>query len=128
MNHDAAVRPRRQDRTPHIRETGAFYAMTTGGLRRHGRRFFGRIRCVLVPAESSIEIDTPAELALAKALAPVLDRQSGDLGEVEAVVTDFDGVHTDDSASVDQHSIKSVRAAAPTGWGSPGYSEPASRS
>jgi YrbI family 3-deoxy-D-manno-octulosonate 8-phosphate phosphatase len=117
LNHDAAVRPRRQDRSPHVRETGAFYAMTTAGLRRHGHRFFGRVRCVLVPDETAIEIDTPAELALAQALAAVLDRQSADLGDVEAVITDFDGVHTDDRASVDQHGIESVRVSRTDGLG-----------
>jgi N-acylneuraminate cytidylyltransferase len=117
INHDPAVRPRRQDRSPHVRETGAFYAMTTIGLRRHGHRFFGRIRCVLVPDETAIEIDTPAELALAQALAAVLDRQSADLSEVAAVITDFDGVHTDDCASVDQHGIESVRVSRADGMG-----------
>jgi N-acylneuraminate cytidylyltransferase len=91
--------------------------MTTIGLRRHGHRFFGRIRCVLVPDETAIEIDTPAELALAQALAAVLDRQSADLSEVAAVITDFDGVHTDDRASVDQHGIESVRVSRADGMG-----------
>ncbi len=117
INHDAAVRPRRQDRSPHVRETGAFYAMTTTGLRHHRHRFFGRIRCVLVPDETAIEIDTPSELALAQALAAVLDRKSDDLGQVEAVITDFDGVHTDDRASVDQHGTESVRVSRADGMG-----------
>ena len=117
QNHDAAVRPRRQDRRPHVRETGAFYAMTAAGLRRHAHRFFGRIHCVLVAAETGIEIDTPAELALAQALAPVIDRQSDDLGEIEAVITDFDGVHTDDRASIDQFGTESVRVSRTDGMG-----------
>src|SRR6185312_17413 len=91
--------------------------MTTTGLRRHRHRFFGRVRCVLVPDETAIEIDTPAELALAQALAAVLDRQSADLGDVEAVITDFDGVHTDDRASVDQNGTESVRVSRTDGLG-----------
>jgi N-acylneuraminate cytidylyltransferase len=117
QNHDEAVRPRREDRSPHVRETGAFYAMTVSGIRRQKHRFFGRIRCVLVPKETAIEIDTPADLALAQALAPVLDRQSADLGEVEAVITDFDGVHTDDRATVDQFGTESVRVSRTDGMG-----------
>lgn len=117
LNHDPAVRPRRQDRRPHVRETGAFYAMTASGLRRHGHRFFGRIRSVLVAEATAIEIDSPAELELARALAPALDRPTVDLARVEAVITDFDGVHTDDCATLDQYGTEAVRVSRADGLG-----------
>jgi N-acylneuraminate cytidylyltransferase len=41
---------------------------------------------------------------------------SGGQIEVDVVITDFDGVHTDDSVLVDQDGRESVRSAGPTGW------------
>lgn len=98
VGHDAATRPRRQDREPIYRETGAFYAMRTSGLRSSGHRFFGRTGLQVVDEESSLEIDTPADLRLARTLATAAP--TGYL-DVDALVTDFDGVHTDDRAYVD---------------------------
>lgn len=76
VNHDASTRPRRQDRTPEHRETGAFYALRTEGFRRHRHRFFGRVELSPVDPRGAIDIDDPADLALAEALAPVLDTRS----------------------------------------------------
>ncbi|OEV23494.1 transferase, partial [Streptomyces nanshensis] len=42
VNHDRAVRPRRQDRPEDLLETGAAYAMDAMGFRESGHRFFGR--------------------------------------------------------------------------------------
>lgn len=73
VNHDAAVRPRRQDRTPEFRETGAFYVFRAAAFRRHRHRFHGRAELVVVDPRGAIDIDDPADLALASALAPHLD-------------------------------------------------------
>ena len=98
VGHDASFRPRRQDREPLYRETGAFYVMRTSGLRERGFRFFGRTGIAAVPEETAVEIDTYADLDLARALAgPAFASQL----DVDALVTDFDGVHTDDRAWVD---------------------------
>lgn len=72
VNHDAATRPRRQDREPEFRETGAFYAVRVAGFRRHRHRFHGRVELALVPARTAIDIDDPDDLQLADALAPLL--------------------------------------------------------
>lgn len=99
VNHDPAGRPRRQDREPEWLETGAAYAMRADGFAVHGHRFFGRT--VAVPADPArvLEIDEPADLERARALAPLLDAalRPGP-GEVDAVVLDFDGTQTDDRA------------------------------
>ena len=42
LNHDRRRRPRRQDREPDYRETGAFYVMSVPGSGTHRHRFFGR--------------------------------------------------------------------------------------
>lgn len=76
VNHDSSVRLRRQDSEPQYQETGAFYVMRTAGLREHGHRFFGRVGIQVVPDRAAIEIDSEADLELARALAPILVRES----------------------------------------------------
>jgi CMP-N-acetylneuraminic acid synthetase len=73
VNHDAATRPRRQDREPEYRETGAFYVMRVAGFLEHRHRFHGRIELAVVDPRSAIDVDDPADLELATALAPHLD-------------------------------------------------------
>lgn len=72
VNHDAAVRPRRQDREPEFRETGAFYTFRTAGFREHRHRFHGRVELVVVDPRGAIDIDDPTDLALAEAIDPAL--------------------------------------------------------
>lgn len=124
VNHDASVRPRRQDREPDHRETGGFYAMDTAGFRRAGLRFFGRTAVVPVAEHTALEIDSPLELAMADALAPLVDGAIGLdvpppdlLSGIDAVVTDFDGVHTDDAAYVDASGGELVRVSRADGLG-----------
>ncbi|TDQ55550.1 acylneuraminate cytidylyltransferase [Actinorugispora endophytica] len=115
VNHDHAYRPRRQDREPHYAETGAFYVMRVDGFREHGHRFFGRVAFQEVPTAHAVEIDFPEELELVRALAGVLDRPAP--LDVDAVVTDFDGVHTDDRAHVDQDGREAVSVSRTDGMG-----------
>jgi N-acylneuraminate cytidylyltransferase len=115
INHDAAHRPRRQDREAHHLETGAFYVLRTDGFRASGHRFFGRIRIAPVPEWSAIEIDEAAQLDAARALAALHDTPAPI--PVRAVVTDFDGVHTDDTAIVDADGGERVRVSREDGMG-----------
>lgn len=122
QNHSADYRPRRQDRRPDYRETGAFYVMAVPGFRAAKHRFFGTTRVVPVSELASLEIDTAEELALADAFAGVLDRPSAQTTEsgaidVDAVITDFDGVHTPDTAYVDEAGQETVRVSRSDGMG-----------
>lgn len=99
VNHEAAHRPRRQDREPHFHETGAFYVMRAAGFREAQHRFFGRVGVELVDERTAIEIDTPDQAQLAEAIARLIDLPAEI--DADAVVTDFDGVHTDDTAEID---------------------------
>lgn len=127
QNHDAAHRPRRQDREPDYRETGAFYALSVAGFRTHRHRFFGRTSVVEVPDSTALEIDTAEELALAGHLAPLLTEHPEPAHtepapddwalDVDAVITDFDGVHTPDTAYVDETGRESVRVSRSDGLG-----------
>ena len=115
INHDVDVRPRRQDRRPHYLETGAFYVMRAAGFRAARHRFFGSVGIAEVTARTAIEIDTPDELQIARTLAPLIDRPVPIT--VDAVVTDFDGVHTDDTARLDEHGVESVTVSRSDGMG-----------
>jgi YrbI family 3-deoxy-D-manno-octulosonate 8-phosphate phosphatase len=120
VNHDPALRPRRQDREVELLETGAAYAMSVEGLRATGHRFHGRIRPVVVDAARTLEIDEPADLDRARRLVSLLDptgtakaRVPESDGwpraeEIDAVVVDFDGTLTDDRVLVDQDGRESV--------------------
>lgn len=114
--HDRERRPRRQERDPLFVETGAFYVFHAEGFRVARHRFFGRVELVSVPEETAIEIDTLADLRAARALAP-LHAEAVDGVDVDAVVTDFDGVHTDDTATVREDGAESVTVSRADGMG-----------
>lgn len=73
VNHDSAVRPRRQDRPEDFLETGAAYAMRADGFRTAHHRFFGRTALVRTDPDRVLEIDEPGDLVRARALAPLFD-------------------------------------------------------
>ena len=121
VNHEVGRRLRRQDRAPQFCETGAFYVMRTEGFLEHGHRFFGRVEMVEVDPGDAIEIDSEDDLRLAEELlvrraADGTDTASGPI-PARVVVTDFDGVHTDDSVRVDQHGVESVVVSRSDGLG-----------
>jgi len=113
VGHEKSHRPRRQDREPRFRETGAFYAMDTEGFLAAGHRFFGRVQVHEVPGEHGIDIDTEADLLLAELTLP----NEPAVINVDAVITDFDGVHTPDTAYVDEHGTETVRVSRSDGMG-----------
>ncbi|MFC0682053.1 cytidylyltransferase domain-containing protein [Lysobacter korlensis] len=118
VNHDAGHRPRRQDREPHFQETGAFYVMRADGFRSAQHRFFGRVGIEQVPEALAIEIDDPVELERARALA-LADGARPAVGAVDAdaLVMDFDGVHTDDLVFVSTDGDEAVRVSRSDGLG-----------
>lgn len=116
INHDPAHRPRRQDREPEYLETGAFYVLDADGYRRARHRFFGRISAGIVAESSAIEIDTEEQLLLASAIATVIDPATPAI-DVDAVVTDFDGVHTDDRVLVSEDGTEHVLVSRSDGMG-----------
>jgi N-acylneuraminate cytidylyltransferase len=100
VNHDPGHRPRRQERAPEFLETGAFYVFDAAGYRVARHRFFGVVAAQLVAEATAIEIDTEEQLRLATTMAGAFDRVQAI--DVDAVVTDFDGVHTDDRVLIGQ--------------------------
>ena len=63
--------------------------------------------CSMVHPPHAVEMDTPEDLDLAARSRRALDRDEP--SDVDAVVTDFDGVHTDDRVYVDQDGRETVR-------------------
>lgn len=106
INHDPATRPRRQDREPEYLETGAFYVLDAAGFRSARHRFFGRTGVAVVAERFAIDVDTEEQLHLASAIASLVS-PAGEL-DVDALVTDFDGVHTDDSVLIGQDGAEFV--------------------
>ena len=78
VNHDKAVRLRRQDRPPEFVENGAVYVMKADHFREKKHRFFGRTVMCEMPAERSLDIDGPEDLALADRILSA--RRTGDGG------------------------------------------------
>lgn len=129
VGHDAMHRLRRQELPPSYRETGAFYAMQTTGFLEHGNRFFGRIRLQPVSLRDSFEIDTLEDLEICRALSTHVAKSSvapdtltvegcqvtG--AEIDALVTDFDGVHTNDTAIVSADGSEHVQVSRSDGMG-----------
>src|SRR5690606_29002516 len=81
----------------------AAYVMRTAAFRAAGDRFCGRVVAHVMPAERCLEIDEPADLAVAEALvrhgeAAARTRPLPD--PIDAVVFDFDGVFTDNRVLV----------------------------
>lgn len=117
INHDMSQRPRRQDREPHYMETGAFYVFKTQGFLEAKHRFFGRVGIEEVSEKFAVEIDDMDQLETARLLAPGFDSNSIPPGAVRALVMDFDGVHTNDSATVNSEGLETVEVSRSDGMG-----------
>lgn len=119
INHDQRVRERRQDREPQFHENGAVYAMRTAGFVAAGHRFFGKTILHEMPAERSLEIDSPLDFEIAEVVCR--RRQQAALSRfahaVQAVVLDFDGVFTDNKVIVFQDGTEAVVCDRGDGWG-----------
>ncbi len=118
VNHDKRERLRRQDRHPEFLENGAVYAMKVPGFIESGHRFFGKTVAVEMDADRGLEIDEPADVALAKAQIASRGPARARLPHpVAAVVFDFDGVFTDDGVLVTQQGDEAVMCSRRDGMG-----------
>lgn len=117
VNHDGANRQRRQDRPVEFLENGAVYALRVSDFRREKRRFCGPVVICEMPAERSLEIDSPADLEIAQRLAQLFDQSPEFPSVVSAVIFDFDGVMTDNKVIVTQDGLEAVRCDRSDGMG-----------
>lgn len=119
INHDILRRPMRQEVPLQYRETGGFYSLRKSMFEASRHRFFGRISPVVVGSLQALDIDEWSDLMMARAIADATDTRSDDaiFSNAKAVVWDFDGVHTDDSAFVDENGFESVKVNRSDGMG-----------
>ncbi len=124
INHESTHRLRRQEREQEFQEVGAVYAMSVAGFLEHRFRFFGRIGKYVVPPLRAFEIDEPADWPIAEALMVSTGRATAAtipptarLQAIHAVVTDFDGVLTDNKVLVDENGREAVVCSRGDGWG-----------
>lgn len=118
VNHNKAVRLRRQDRHQEFLETGAVYAMDADGFRTAGHRFFGRTVVHEMPASRVLEIDDPEDFVLAAERLDANKKSTRKLpSRIEGIAFDFDGVFTDDLVVVDEHGTEAVRCSRGDGMG-----------
>lgn len=104
IHHDASkVRVRRQDLDKRYRETGAIYVISVPEFKATGNRFCGSTALVPV-ASTSIDIDTSQDWDVAEAFIKsepfTGEFDSGKLSPIRALVSEFDGVHTDNSVFI----------------------------
>lgn len=116
VGHDMGNRPRRQDLPARVTETGAFYVFRREGFRQARSRFHGSVGVVEVSKKEALQIDTADELQMARELAQSSERNEAPW-PLDAIVWDFDGVHTDDYAYVNQDGVESVRIKRGDGMG-----------
>lgn len=120
INHDERIqRLRRQDLEPTFRENGAIYCVRVVDFLSVGRRFCGPVALYLV-RHPALEIDTPLDLKICNAIVgeaifdvPDVER----LRRIKVVVTDFDGIHTNDSALLAEDGLESVVVSRKDGLG-----------
>ncbi len=118
VNHDERTpRRHRQELPPQYRETGAGYAMRVPAFLAAGRRFCGKAALVETDAPP-FEIDAPRDLVTAESFAASMDVPPvTGAAAIRVLVTDFDGVHTDNRVSLDQDGVETVRCSRSDGMG-----------
>lgn len=92
LNYDPAQRPRRQDFAGTLMENGAFYFTRSALLRETGSRLGGRIGVHRMHADSTAELDEPADWPVIEQL---LRRRLALPRELKMLVVDVDGTLTD---------------------------------
>ena len=116
VNHNpSSQRQRRQDLEIEYLETGAFTFIDTAKFRKTGNRFGERVLPYII-SSSELEIDSQDDLELARILS---QREGGTryMPIPELIISDFDGVMTDNRAYVNQDGKEAVRVSRADGLG-----------
>lgn len=120
QNHDSTKpRQRRQDLPPQYAENGAIYCVDIAAFETVKQRFCGPAALSVVD-HPGVEIDSPADLALCAQIAHMRaghEIPTERLAKVQALVMDFDGVHTDNLVHTDQDGRESVTTSRGDGMG-----------
>ncbi|HJM82761.1 MAG TPA: acylneuraminate cytidylyltransferase [Nitrospinota bacterium] len=125
INHDHSKREMRQNIGKQFLENGAVYAIKTNALLSSGYRFTGRVGLYETPSERNLEIDEQEDLELAELIMSSRlynERQSGEKlfpqwSKTKLVVTDFDGVLTNNTVFISETGEELVQCNRGDGWG-----------
>ena len=116
VSEGALPRKRRQDLKPRFSETGAFYFFNLSEFLKTNNRFNHPVRIFESSKLTSIEIDSYEDLEIARKLSAL--KNNFEYGTtIKAVVTDFDGVLTDNHLYLNQDGIESVKVSRGDGLG-----------
>lgn len=116
INHDhAGPRQRRQDREPEFKETGAVYGFGAAEFLSRQNRFIGRVLAV-ESGSTPFDIDDMHDLVQANDSAK-FTKEARTARGIKALITDFDGVHTDATVYVTEEGHESVRCNRRDGMG-----------
>jgi len=121
INHQGGLRQRRQDiNVKQYLETGAIYAFKTSKFLTEKTRFCGKVAIWDQINKLNIEIDTPIDFEIAKAIQAT--KKSSDLKKllpkkIQAIVFDFDGVFTDDTVITNSEGIEGIKCSRSDGMG-----------
>ncbi len=110
IGHPANFRPNRQQRTPHVVETGGCYAFPVALFLQEGYRFCGKPSPVLVDTFEGIDIDSVEDLEIARLLhtrSRFREFTKSSL-DIKLVICDFDGCLTDNRVITDELGRESV--------------------
>jgi len=94
-NYDPRERPRRQEAEPILVENGAIYVSGAELLHRTGSRLGGRIGLYRMAPETYHELDEPSDWPIVERLLLERERAGRDWSRIKLVLSDVDGVLTD---------------------------------
>jgi YrbI family 3-deoxy-D-manno-octulosonate 8-phosphate phosphatase len=109
LNYDFLRRPFTQEFGGSVMENGAFYLTKREALEKYQNRLGGKIGIYIMPEETATELDEPDDWRAVERL--LLKRPNAirrKLGALEIIVSDFDGVWTDNKVSVDARGWESL--------------------
>lgn len=117
VNHDGAMRKRRQDLKPQYLEAGSVYAMRTSRFQDEKTRFCGKTTLyVMDDPHRCLEIDDMDDFVVAEAVRSWRQEKGAAAksatwlpARIDAIVCDFDGVFTDNAVYTAQNGEEIVR-------------------
>ena len=122
ITYDPSQRQRRQDFVETIwEENGSIYIFKPKVLKKHNNRLGGKIAVYPMDSLDSFQVDEPHDLELIETIMAgreaLRQRKQTDLKDLRLLVSDFDGVMTDNRVLVDQSGSEAVYCHRGDGWG-----------
>ena len=107
INYDYKKRPREQDFQNFYEENGSIYITKVSKLRKNTNRLSGKIGFYEMNFFSSFQIDEPQDLNI---ISPILKKNSTfHFNKIKIVVSDFDGIFTDNNLYLNDKGVESVK-------------------